>query len=367
LANRLLKSAGLAGAAGSRRWAARRRGQTVGMLDKVLLLGLVALPLPLSAQTAERPLTRLRYSRAAVPPDCPDQTELRDAVAGQLGYDPFWEDAPRTLSVQLASDEQLHAKLELRDGSGRLLGARLLTAERQDCRGLAAALVLAIDIAIDPLFRSRPRAPAAVPAPGPGSPTPAIVVAPPASAPATGGSAPPRGAISSPAAAARRGVNLRASVGVSAWLGAAPTVTMAVAAQLGLRWRLFSCGLEGRVDLPSQTQTAEVGSVQTQLLLGMLVPCLHYRFLAACALLSLGALRGEGVEVAQPRQQTTLYSSAGLRLAAELRLVKSVHLRPHLDLLGVLTRTELRVGDTQVWSTPPVAGAVGLDVMASFL
>ncbi len=186
------------------------------MLDKVLLLGLVALPLPLSAQTAERPLTRLRYSRAAVPPDCPDQTELRDAVAGQLGYDPFWEDAPRTLSVQLASDEQLHAKLELRDGSGRLLGARLLTAERQDCRGLAAALVLAIDIAIDPLFRSRPRAPAAVPAPGPGSPTPAIVVAPPAAAPATGGSACHFFSCKPFSRTSRSGVSKFSSVGVSA-------------------------------------------------------------------------------------------------------------------------------------------------------
>lgn len=319
-----------------------------------LVLGLVVLLLGLAGARGEtRQAARLSYERPAGVENCPAEATVRDAVAARLGYDPFRPAAERTVTARIqrvpGAPVALFAVVELRDAAGKVVGTRSLAS--QDCAELAAAMALAVSIAIDPLVLSRPQ-PANLP--------PVVVLplpAPPPPPPAP----PPR---PSPA---RRRVFVRARLGALATLGAAPTIIGGgFTAQVGLRVGLFSLGLEGRADVPVSAPVEGLGSVQTSLLLATLVPCLHFRFVAGCALASAGALQGSGAGISAPLQQTTFYAAAGARLGLEFQVHRLLWLTPHLDLQATLTRTTLRINGQEAWTTPPLSGALGFALLGAF-
>jgi hypothetical protein len=86
--------------------------------------GAVAL---LSRAALASPQARLVYGRSEGADVCPDESELRKAVAARIGYDPFFPTAPRTVVVTIATrGNHLSASVQLFDDGAHSQGARVL-------------------------------------------------------------------------------------------------------------------------------------------------------------------------------------------------------------------------------------------------
>jgi hypothetical protein len=349
----------------------------------LLALSVIALAAPGSASADPQPTpsARLVVTRGAGASSCPTDDEIRNAVSGRLGYDPFQADAQRLVSATIARDRRgLTVTVSVHDEAGRAAGSRQLSSAQNDCSELASAMTLAISIAIDPLAFTRP-APAPPPPPPPPSPPapPPVEASPPPAPPpepplapvvvqpeATAAPPPAPPDVSAPERAPTREWAFRASVGTIASIGAAPHVGWGITTQLGIRMRALSVGIEGRGDLPVSGETQGSSGVETILLLATLVPCAHYRFLSGCGLGSVGALHGRGFGVDRPLSQTTPYAAAGARLAAEFAAGQNVLMRGSVDLLATLTPTTLLLNGAPAWVTPRASGALGVALVRNF-
>jgi hypothetical protein len=364
-------------------------------------IGACALLYALSARAQAPRTARLEYTRGAGALHCPDEAALRGAVASRLGYDPFRADAPRTITAAIArAGAALRAVVKLSDASGKVTGTRQLSSEQNDCSELLGAVTLAISLAIDP--QSQLRAPAIEPQPP--VPTPPADPSPfseqksspapePLSLPSAAGSPapsearstrsanerntkpppePPRDLLSAPRAPAQpaappRRFQAYAGLGGVAAAGTTPGITLGLSAQLGLRRGVISTGIEGRADLPTSEEAPGGGVVRASLLLATIAPCYHADPILACALLSLGVLRGSGAAIERPREDATLFGAAGARLAVEILSVGPFSARLHGDLAVTLTPTHLRLNDQDVWRTAPVGCALGIAGLVRFL
>ena len=110
----------------------------------------------------------------------------------------------------------------------------------------------------------------------------------------------------------------------------------------------------------------EGGAVQSSLLLATLVPCLHRSVVFGCALVSLGALDGEGLGVSHPDRATTVYANAGARAGLEVPVVRFVSARLSADGAATLTQTTLHLNGAAAWTTPPICGSIGASAVAVF-
>jgi hypothetical protein len=134
---------------------------------------------------------------------------------------------------------------------------------------------------------------------------------------------------------------------------------------VGVRWPWFSLSLEGRGDLAATTDGPSVAHLQTSLAAGALSPCLHWRWLLGCGVLTVGALHGAGVNV-HPTGQTAPYAATGLRGGFEAPF--SDHFAGQLFADGLLTavRPRMLVGPTEEWIAPVASGSIGIRLVASF-
>jgi hypothetical protein len=123
--------------------------------------------------------------------------------------------------------------------------------------------------------------------------------------------------------------------------------------------------VEGRGDLPASEDVGGGREASTSLLLASLVPCAHASVWLGCALVSAGALAGQGRGLSQERTDRSPYIGAGARVGAELPLGPLLAVRLHADILASFTRTTLHVGDESVWTTPPTSGALGAAVVGT--
>ncbi|MFO0677084.1 MAG: hypothetical protein U0169_11140 [Polyangiaceae bacterium] len=111
------------------------------------------------------PAARLVYVRGSGAESCPDEDELRRAVATRLGYDPFFPTASSTLiaDVERAKGRFVaHIKLVGDDDVTR--GARRLEHGGPSCADMIDTMALSISIAIDPESLTRAPRPDPVPA-----------------------------------------------------------------------------------------------------------------------------------------------------------------------------------------------------------
>jgi hypothetical protein len=99
--------------------------------------------------------------------------------------------------------------------------------------------------------------------------------------------------------------------------------------------------------------------------LATLAPCFHKSIFLGCALVSLGALEGEG-DVAHPHRATTVYANAGARAGVEVPIVKPLSVRLAGDVDATLTRTTLHLDGRAAWTTPPVCGALDAAAVVVF-
>jgi len=299
---------------------------------------------------------RLEY---AAPDGCPDERELRSIVGAHMGYDPFTSASGPANVVRTRVVHQgggFVGTVELRDPAGRVLWARPPLAD-PDCRRLVSVLGgVSIRAAID----TAPSTPAP-PAPPPPVVQPPV---PPALPPP-----PPPSASAIPVPALRLG----ARGGVA--FGTLPGPAAAFSADIGAGWRLFSVNLEGVATLPVERDVDSGVRLRSSLLAGSIVPCGHYGWFVGCGVLSLGAMRAEGVNLTSAAHSTGVYVAAGLRAALEWPIVPAFALRLSADALVNLhpLAPQFRVGATEadakpveVWRSGPFAAMLGAGIVARF-
>ncbi|APR85799.1 Hypothetical protein A7982_11148 [Minicystis rosea] len=334
-----------------------------------ILLAMLLFTAPLRA---EPPRTaRLAFTRGAGAERCPDEAALRKSVTARLGYDPFREDASRSITAGVTrAGSALHGDVTLNDGAGHVSGTRRLTVTNDDCEELVASMALAISIAIDPEVLFRPSPPEAPIAPPPRAPEPAPSASAPLPSPPRAPS-PPSASIPEPLPAALppprpSRVRFRAGVGGVIAIGAAPAVNGGISTQVGFRHRAFSAALEGRFDVPATTAAPTGGTVRAGLTTASLVPCFHASVFAACGLATVGALRGVGTGVPGAKADVTPFATLGARAGVEIPIAGIFAADLHGDLAVTLTRTALQLDGRDVWITPRVAGAFGAGVLVHF-
>ncbi len=321
--------------------------------------GLGALP----ASAAPTPQAHLLYVREAGADRCPEEAEVRGVVTTRLGYDPFSERAPTTVSVTLSHPPRgLRARIELVDATGEVTGARELTSKRGDCSELASAVELAISLAIDPLSFA-------------GGPPPAETIAPTAKPNVTDVNANLNANVNAnantnvTANATAKPERLRARLGAGALvsLGSAPGVTFGFTIKAGIRRVRWSMNLEVRADLPSSAQAAG-GTITTALYTGSAIPCFHQGLFAGCAIAMLGGQISSGANFPISKQVSTVFAAGGVRAALEIPIWKKLELHIEADLLAAITRTTLTVDQDNnvVFRTPPVSGAFHLAMLGYF-
>jgi len=309
-----------------------------------VLVGLCLVP-PSFAQAQHS--VRITYFRGLGAESCPAEPEVRAAVTDMLGYDPFHDDAKKTVHARvLRGPRGFKAAIDLQDGAGPARGVRRLQSSRDDCAQLAAAVVLALAIAIDPLMANRVMGPEVVPRADPEPPPPPLAkpLEEPRVASATSG---------------------RLAVSAHAAVGAAPAPALGVALLAGLRGGHYSANAGVRLDLPA-FKDAQGGRISGWLALGSLLGCGHRRWLAGCALLGGGVRRMAGHDLENARSATKPVAVLGARVALEIPLRDRVAGYLHADLQGELIETAVLVGGRETWDTPPVSGAAGAGLMAIF-
>jgi len=326
-----------------------------------LLRGLVIALLataPFAWAGADRPSARLSFAKKSGAAVCPEESGFRALVAARLGYDPFREDAGRTVSVTfLREGGTLRARLEMKDGAGKVVGTRVLAGA--ECGELANSTALAVAIAIDPLGGSG--APSASVSPSVSTPASVSASAPVASAVPSAAPVP-----SSTATAPLPETFPTVSLGGFGAFGAGPQLNGGLTASAGVRTPSFSLAVEGRVDAETGKPGPDGGRVSSSILAGALVPCLHHELLMGCALVAYGSLRGSGAGVTEARSDQSPWAALGVRLGMEALFLGPFALRAHVDWLAPLTRTTLRVQGTDAWTTPAFQFLAGLAVVGHF-
>jgi hypothetical protein len=299
-----------------------------------------------AAAAAPRPVT-LSYLRDPGAEACPDERWIRQAVSARLGADPFVEAGEVRIEARISKAARgLIGTIAVTDNAGARLGRRELASATGDCLELASAMELAMAIAVDPQYLTRP--PPAEPAP---VVAPAPVPPPPASVPAPVPQPPPVVPSSS--------VGLQLHAGALGAFGLSPNVVPAAVLGASLRWSRLSVGIEARADLAS-TVSFGPGRVTSSVLLGSIVPCALIGRFAVCGLISAGAIQFTGEIVPPTRRESSPLVLAGLRGRAELPLTATLSLQPFVDVQAVLIRTTVVSGDQPVWVTSPVAASAGL-------
>jgi len=239
--------------------------------------------------------------------------------------------------------KDLCAQILWSDGGART-GERRLASQRADCAELASAMELALSIAIDPLSMARE--------PESSAPVPRVTE---------------REAVVVETPAPDRVTNwyLDAVPGTSGNVGETVAPTLGFLAGVGLRSEHWSISLEGRADLP-RSRSAGGGSIEAGPLAATLAPCVRRGPWGGCALASFEALRGAGHDLSNATQATSLFFSVGARALVEIPLQASLALRARADVTRPLTRTSLKVGGNDVWTSPPITVAIGPAAVVEF-
>ncbi len=335
---------------------------------------------PLRAETPARAV-RLSYRVDRGLERCPDEHALRGAVEARLGYAPWSDDAPRAIAVAVhRAGSALRGEVTTTGPAGAPARTREIAAAGDDCAELVTSIALAISIAVDPEVAFRPSpAPPAPPRALPGAEGGAAKDTPSPPSRTPGSALPPPALVADPlpvalAAPASIPSKVRWHSGVGGFVaaGAAPGVTGGIAVQVGLRYRAFSGEVEGRFDAPATTTAAAAsgGAVSAGLRAASVVPCFQLREvrprLAACAVGTLGVLRGTGAGVSGARADATPFAAAGARVEAGLPIGGAFSVFVHGDVAATLTRTTLLLQGYAVWTTPPVSGVLGAGIRAHF-
>lgn len=307
---------------------------------------------------AAAPRWRLSY----VPePDaaCPEEAELRQAVAARLGWDPFSADGADTVVARINQrGDGFSGSVELLDEAGASRGRRALEARAATCSEMARALAISISIAVDPDHALdvetpvqsadlAPKPEPAVPAPTTSEPSQRADVAPRRSDP-------------------REHESALSVAAVSMW-GVAPALAWGGTLRFQKRfaWLALGGGMLGLASPSARISTTE--SLRSTLAAGNLEACMVGGVLEGCLVGLAGATWARADDVAQPRTDAGAFVAAGGRLALMTPLSSSVSFFADASVLGIAAPVRAAVDGVEIWRAPPVAVALALGTKFHFL
>lgn len=326
-----------------------------------LAIGFFVYSVALRSSATEKTQVRLVYVRSAGTKGCPQQMQLRMAVAARLGYDPFSATAPRTVIAQIDGNVgELKGHVELIDDENVSQGARQLTAPLDRCAELVRAMALSISIAIDPESalvernETGPREANANPEPTRtqrAALTPKSEEAAPVEV--------EHGAPPTP-------IRFFSGAGLHVTNGAGPSSAFGAAWFVGGRYGRFSLALEPRVDGRASKDVGD-GSVHVSFLLGSLVPCLHLGYATLCGTGTFGSVRASASGLVRVASSSGNYTALGGRLGWEMPLVGRLWGGIHADVFAPWHPLSLKTHENAtLWTAPSVGTLLGFRLSARF-
>jgi hypothetical protein len=309
-----------------------------------------------SSARAERPTARLTYVRGE---GCPSEARFVEGVAERLGYAPFVEKAGHALVVTLdaeATKRRWVGKVTLTDSEGHVSGQRAIDSSRS-CDDLAATAAFVVSVLLEP---GGPPPPS--PSPAPSSPPPRSAPPPSTSDPIWPEEKPP------PPPPPPSGPALVPAAGLEGVVGGglAPAPSLGGAVFGSITRASFLLAIEARADLPASSSDTDP-SARIWLAQGSVVPCFARAPFAVCAIVSAGAVWGEGRgTLATSRVGTAPYVAGGGRLEFSLPMGDLLFARAHGDLVAPLTRPKFSIGGERVYELPVLAVAAGVGIGVRF-
>lgn len=334
---------------------------------------LVALAVGQPGETGPAAKTvRLVYVRDAGVEGCPAEPEVRAAVTGRLGYDPFRPDALSTLLARVSkSGIGFTGSIELIDGAGLSRGKREMSTEGESCDEMARAMALSMSIAVDPERAADGAAPpAAEPAAAEIPPTSEPKGAATPEEPAPGPMEPaasPRSVADEPAAPApssptRLGVSV-AGIGMA---GVAPSLAYGGGLWLHGRRGAWSLGLGGRLLRSPSEPVAGLTELDVILATAELHGCWHRAFLEQCLVGLAGASSVSARGISQPGSDTGAFGAVGLRTGAGVSISRALELFARLEGLVIMAPVRPQVDGQDVWAAPSLAASLAAGARADF-
>jgi len=312
------------------------------------------------AEPAHQPTARLDYQRKKGAEQCPGEAELRAYVAARLGRDPFTADSSRRMVSTVARKGRgFVGTMDLFENGEKAWSQGPI--EDPDCARLVdeiLALAMVINLSEPPAASpGAPSPPVNMPAPLP-SPPPAEKPVPP---------------IEKAATIDPDAVRLRLAFGSGVELGDGPTPSPVFSLNVGVRWPVVSVALEARSDLPLTGTGAGGVQVQTHVVAGAVMMCLHASslYLYGCGVFAAGVQRG-GDPRSASGYMSTAYAGAGGRGGLEIPFSPRFAVQLTGDLLAALNpiaiRGQANAGAPlrEIWRSAPAAGAVQGGLVAFF-
>jgi len=333
---------------------------------KARLLAAVILFIPMAGFAQEPtkvPPWRLLYTLdPSVTARCPAWSYIHTAVAAEIGYDPFVEDAPRSISlVLMQTPERLEAHIEAHGENGELVDKQTAWAPSWRCDMLIdRAAVFLVDI-VDPAV---PRAVEEQPASTPSSTVESAPPVPTTPAPLTVHVTPTR----------KEGQPSPWIPKLSVFAGGGPTfwplpeIALSLAISVEARWPRLSLGIQGRYDLAWSLSTKQ--EAHGNLAGGAAHICGHHGFGASRAYLRGCVIGGIGrlttsVDGLAVKDGEASVVDVGARLGTGYWFAGSFGVELQVDALYLAHRPAVQVDQAEVWRLPAAniairAGVVGL-------
>jgi hypothetical protein len=294
---------------------------------------------------------------------CADEEGLRHAVAGRLGYDPFFVWAHVTVVAHVRKEAGgFRAEVTLVDDGGVSRGTRTLATQGDDCAPLVSALALTVSLALDPLSLKPHAAPETPPAP-PSADAP-LPRPPPAEPPPVDGAptpAPParREAAAPPAWRGWLGVGAAGAAGLT------PGVALGGLVRAKAVHGGFSVALEAAADLPTETSVAGHGSVRAWAARATALGCARVPLIVACAFVSAGPVIADGVGVSAPRSAVVPFVAVGPRIATQWSVGPRLLVEAFGEVGIALSRRALQVDGVDAFLQPAATPRLGLVMSTS--
>jgi hypothetical protein len=298
---------------------------------------------------------------------CPEVVDFKAVVIARLGYDPFDDQAPDRVVIQIKrGGSALDGRLEWRDGHGSWTGEQTFPSATSDCSRLVRAMGFALSVQIQLLAGMRripdgdtasqadagsvPPAPSAPPAPSrpapPAAPT-AVDVSVVAGAPAV-----PIGRPSMTFAAG-------ASAAVAGGLSSTPVPLAGLFGEIA--WRRLSLRLGAAAGLPATTRRADGAGVEQQDLLLTATGCASRARWKVCLVGNVGESRMTGVDIDRPTSAVVPIVEVGARVGVVQQLGSRWFVDGHVDGLAIVSRWTAALDQVPVWTAPRFTLALGLD------
>jgi len=340
--------------------------RSIGMKCAVLLgvaFAAASWPMPLGA-TAPTPI-ELAYEVDVSVDRCPSEADFRRAIGRQLGFEPFASAGSVKVVAHLQRAPQGIEGVVIWRGTGSTSeGERRFLSAPDECAGLARAMEFAIAVQIEMLGKPNHSADPhrTDPDPRAGPPDRESDAAQHASV-SNRAERSPAGAVPAPAVERRS----------AAWLvlvGAGPLVEWGTSPGTSPGARLFatlrrealSFELGVEANWPTTWRNDDGSGFRAWALAGTLAGCGHVSAFSLCGVGKAGRLAVTGFGVDSAASPAGWLVQVGARIAGSHRFANGTLASLHADLVGTPAPWTVELNRVPVWTTPSLAGLVGIDI-----